>query len=117
MPRTNGASGRTWVTRASGSRAVWARARPRPILAAYAEILADLRFVSGSLVIGGAVGILYTLASVLPFVLIDRVGLTPLQSGLITFVSAAEAAPLKGKTLALIVVSDQGSTEANWQMK
>jgi DHA1 family bicyclomycin/chloramphenicol resistance-like MFS transporter len=38
--------------------------------------------VSGSLVIGGAIGILYTLASVLPFVLIDRVGLTPLQYGI-----------------------------------
>jgi DsbC/DsbD-like thiol-disulfide interchange protein len=35
----------------------------------------------------------------------------------VTFVSAAEAAALKGKTLALIVVSDQGSTEANWQME
>lgn len=59
-----------------------AKARPGPILAGYAEILTDLRFVSGSLVIGGAVGILYTLASVLPFVLIDRVGLTPLQYGI-----------------------------------
>jgi MFS transporter, DHA1 family, multidrug resistance protein len=58
------------------------KARPGPILAGYAEILTDVRFVSGSLVIGGAVGILYTLASVLPFVLIDRVGLTPLQYGL-----------------------------------
>lgn len=58
------------------------KARPGPILAGYAEILTDLRFVSGSLVIGGAIGILYTLASVLPFVLIDRVGLTPLQYGL-----------------------------------
>ena len=58
-----------------------AKARPGPILAGYAEILTDLRFVSGSLVISGAVGILYTLASVLPFVLIDRIGLTPLQYG------------------------------------
>jgi DHA1 family bicyclomycin/chloramphenicol resistance-like MFS transporter len=58
------------------------RARPGPILAGYAEILTDIRFVSGSLVISGAVGILYTLASILPFVLIDRVGLTPLQYGI-----------------------------------
>jgi DHA1 family bicyclomycin/chloramphenicol resistance-like MFS transporter len=58
------------------------RARPGPILRGYGEILCDLRFVSGSLVIAGSVGILYTLASVLPFVLIDRVGLTPLQYGL-----------------------------------
>ncbi|MBX9459092.1 MAG: multidrug effflux MFS transporter [Rhizobium sp.] len=59
-----------------------ARARPGPILAGYAEVLADPRFVFGSLVISAAVGILYTLASVLPFVLIDRVGLTPLQYGM-----------------------------------
>lgn len=58
------------------------KARPGPILSGYAEILTDLRFVSGSVVISGAVGILYTLASVLPFVLIDRVGLTPLQYGM-----------------------------------
>jgi DHA1 family bicyclomycin/chloramphenicol resistance-like MFS transporter len=58
------------------------KARPGPILASYAEILSDPRFVSGSLVVAGAVGILYTLASVLPFVLIDRVGLTPLEYGI-----------------------------------
>ena len=58
------------------------KARPGPILAGYAQILIDIRFVSGSLVISAAVGILYTLASVLPFVLIDRVGLTPLQYGM-----------------------------------
>jgi len=33
----------------------------------------------------------------------------------VSFVSAAEAAALKGKTLALVVVSDQGSTETTWQ--
>ena len=33
----------------------------------------------------------------------------------VTFVSAAEAAALKGKTLALVVVSDQGSTETTWE--
>ena len=58
------------------------KARPGPILASYCEILTDLRFVSGSLVMSAAVGVLYTLASVLPFVLIDRVGLTPLQFGM-----------------------------------
>jgi DsbC/DsbD-like thiol-disulfide interchange protein len=35
----------------------------------------------------------------------------------VTFVSAAEAAALKGKTLALILVSDQGSTETAWKME
>lgn len=58
------------------------KAKPGPIMAGYIEILTDLRFVSGSVMISAAVGILYTLASVLPFVLIDRVGLTPLQYGM-----------------------------------
>jgi DsbC/DsbD-like thiol-disulfide interchange protein len=34
----------------------------------------------------------------------------------VTFVSAAEAATLKGKSLALILVSDQGSSETVWKM-
>ena len=52
-----------------------------PILAAYREVLGDIRFVSATLVIGGAVGALYTQATVLPFVLINKVGLTPAQFG------------------------------------
>lgn len=55
--------------------------RPGPILAAYKEVLGDVRFVSATLVIGGAVGALYTQATILPFVLIDKVGLTPAQFG------------------------------------
>ena len=35
----------------------------------------------------------------------------------VTFVSPAEAAALKGKTLALILVSDQGSTETTWKIE
>lgn len=84
------------------------KALPGPILVGYSEILTDLRFVSGSLVIGGAVGILYTLASVLPFVLIDRVGLTPLQYGMgmlvqsgSYFVGSIVVRALLGRTAAL----------------
>jgi DHA1 family bicyclomycin/chloramphenicol resistance-like MFS transporter len=55
--------------------------RPGPILLAYREVLGDIRFVAATLVIGGAVGALYTQATVLPFVLIDKVGLTPAQFG------------------------------------
>jgi DsbC/DsbD-like thiol-disulfide interchange protein len=33
----------------------------------------------------------------------------------VTFISQAEAAALKGKTLALVLVSDQGSTETAWK--
>lgn len=35
----------------------------------------------------------------------------------VSFVSAAEVAALKGKTLALILVSDQGSSETAWKME
>jgi DsbC/DsbD-like thiol-disulfide interchange protein len=35
----------------------------------------------------------------------------------VTFASAAEAAALKGKPLALILVSDQGSTETTWEVE
>lgn len=57
------------------------KAKIGPLVAAYKEVLTDARFVSATLVIGGAVGVLYTLATILPFILIDRVGLTPLQFG------------------------------------
>ncbi|MBP1885618.1 multidrug effflux MFS transporter [Sinorhizobium mexicanum] len=53
----------------------------RPILRAYGELLTDSRFLSSTLVIAGAVGALYAQATMLPFVLIDQVGLTPTQFG------------------------------------
>ncbi|PDT51887.1 MULTISPECIES: multidrug effflux MFS transporter [Sinorhizobium] len=53
----------------------------RPILAAYRELLADSRFLSTTLVIAGAVGALYAWATMLPFVLISEVGLTPTEFG------------------------------------
>ena len=56
-------------------------ARPGPMIAAYGEVLGDLRFISATLVIAGAVGALYTQATILPFVLIEKVGLTPAQFG------------------------------------
>jgi DHA1 family bicyclomycin/chloramphenicol resistance-like MFS transporter len=56
--------------------------RMGPIFSAYREVLSDPRFLSGTLVIGGAVGALYTQATVLPFILIGAVGLTPAQFGL-----------------------------------
>jgi DHA1 family bicyclomycin/chloramphenicol resistance-like MFS transporter len=53
----------------------------RPILAAYRELLTDSRFVASTLVIAGAVGALYAWATMLPFVLISEVGLTPTEFG------------------------------------
>lgn len=55
--------------------------RIRPLAAAYREVLSDPRFLSGTLVVGGAVGALYTQATVLPFILIGTVGMTPAEFG------------------------------------
>jgi len=57
------------------------RLQPGPVISAYKELLSDNRFVSAIFVVGGAVGALYTQATILPFVLIDKVGLTPTQFG------------------------------------
>jgi MFS transporter, DHA1 family, multidrug resistance protein len=52
-----------------------------PILRGYGELAASSRFVSATLVMAGAVGALYGQATMLPFVLIGKVGLTPTQFG------------------------------------
>ncbi|MBK5565069.1 multidrug effflux MFS transporter [Ensifer sp. SSB1] len=53
----------------------------KPIVAAYRTLVSDSRFMSSTLVIGGAVGALYAWATMLPFVLINEVGLTPTEFG------------------------------------
>ncbi|WP_429814646.1 multidrug effflux MFS transporter [Ensifer sp. B1-9] len=58
-----------------------AKGHLKPILAAYRRLVSDSRFVSSTLVIGGAVGALYAWATMLPFVLINEVGLTPTEFG------------------------------------
>lgn len=58
------------------------RARPAGLGEAYGRLLRDRRFTIPSLAIGLTVGGLYALGTILPFVLIDRVGLSPTQFGL-----------------------------------
>lgn len=58
-----------------------ARARPGMIASTYGRLIVDPRFVLPSLVTGGAVGALYTQATMLPFILIQMVGLSPSQYG------------------------------------
>lgn len=58
-----------------------AKGHIRPILSAYGTIASSPRFLSATLVIAGALGALYGQATMLPFILIDRVGLTPTQFG------------------------------------
>jgi len=55
--------------------------RPDRLLVAYAEVLANRRFLCASMVLAGAVGALYAQSTMLPFVLIDKVGLTPTEFG------------------------------------
>ncbi|OYY11151.1 MAG: Bcr/CflA family drug resistance efflux transporter [Rhizobiales bacterium 35-68-8] len=59
-----------------------AQARPLQILKNYATLLRDPGFMRVSLLIGFGVGAIYTLASILPFVMIERVKLTPTEFGL-----------------------------------
>lgn len=56
--------------------------RPARLLASYRRILGDPGFLAAAFTLGGSVGTLYTLATILPFVLIARAGLTPAEFGL-----------------------------------
>ncbi len=58
------------------------RIRPAAILRSYGTLLTSRYFIYSSAIMGGTVGALYTLATMLPFVLIDRAGLTATQFGL-----------------------------------
>ncbi|MEP2706572.1 MAG: multidrug effflux MFS transporter [Roseibium sp.] len=55
---------------------------PRQLVANYTALLKDPRFLAPSLLIGFGLGNLYATATVLPFVLIYDVGLTPFEFGL-----------------------------------
>ncbi|MBL0933158.1 MAG: multidrug effflux MFS transporter [Rhizobiaceae bacterium] len=58
------------------------RVKARALMRSYRSLSTSGYFMWSSLVMGGSVGALYTLATILPFVLMDRVGLTPTQFGL-----------------------------------
>ncbi len=58
------------------------RALPGPLLRAYGELAREPRFISASLVLGGSIGALYAQATMLPFILIKVVGLSPTAFGL-----------------------------------
>ncbi|KQT52720.1 multidrug transporter CflA [Aureimonas sp. Leaf454] len=59
-----------------------ALALPSRLVGSYRQIFGDPGFLASAFTLGGAVGTLYTLATVLPFVLIGRAGLTPAEFGL-----------------------------------
>lgn len=58
-------------------------AQPAHIVESYITLLSDRRFMGPSLIMGFILGGLYTLPSLLPFVLIDTLGLTPMQYGVL----------------------------------
>lgn len=58
-------------------------ARPSHMIDSYVTLLGDRRFMGPSLIMGFILGGLYTLPSLLPFVLIERLGLTPMQYGVL----------------------------------
>ena len=56
--------------------------RPSRLIGSYRTLIADPQVLLSALVLAGTVGALYAQATMLPFVLINRVGLTPGQFGL-----------------------------------
>ncbi|MFC5586802.1 multidrug effflux MFS transporter [Nitratireductor kimnyeongensis] len=58
------------------------RISPKALIHSYGLLLGNAYFMLSSLVIAGTVGALYTQATVLPFILMSRVGLTPAEFGI-----------------------------------
>jgi DHA1 family bicyclomycin/chloramphenicol resistance-like MFS transporter len=63
-------------------------ARPARLAANYAALMRDTRFLRPAVIMACSIGALYALATILPFALIDRVGLTPTAFGLGMFVQS-----------------------------
>jgi DHA1 family bicyclomycin/chloramphenicol resistance-like MFS transporter len=57
------------------------RIQPRALLRTYGQLLTNPRFVLPSLVVAGTSGAIYALATILPFVLMTRVGMSPTAFG------------------------------------
>ena len=57
------------------------RLRPMRLLRNYGRLIVSPAFLGPSIVFGCTAGALYTMATLLPFVMIDEVGLTPTQFG------------------------------------
>lgn len=56
--------------------------RPKALVRSYMQLLSSSYFISSGLVLAGSIGAFYTLAVVLPFIMMDRVGLSPTGFGL-----------------------------------
>ena len=58
-----------------------ARIRPARLIANYTAVIRDARFLQPTLLVGMTLGSIYSIATIIPFVIIDRVGLSPAQFG------------------------------------
>lgn len=58
------------------------RLHPMRLVRGYLEVAGNARFIAASLVLSGSIGALYAQSTMLPFILINRVGLTPTQFGI-----------------------------------
>ena len=57
------------------------RVRPRALIASYRDLLANRYFMSSSFVLGAGIGAFYAQATILPFILMDQVGLSAVEFG------------------------------------
>lgn len=57
------------------------RIRARAVISSYARLLGSRYFMACSLMMGGSIGAFYTLAVVLPFIMMTRIGLSPTAFG------------------------------------
>ncbi|WP_173934237.1 multidrug effflux MFS transporter [Chelativorans sp. Marseille-P2723] len=58
------------------------RMRPGSLLRSYGALMKSPYFITSSMVVAGAIGAMYTQATLLPFILMDRVGLSPAAFGI-----------------------------------
>ncbi|MGU3574457.1 multidrug effflux MFS transporter [Brucellaceae bacterium C25G] len=58
------------------------RLHVRPLLSSYGQLLCSRYFMYPSLAVAGATGALYTAATILPFILMQRIGMSPMAFGL-----------------------------------
>jgi len=89
-----------------------ARLRPGAILATYATLLTTPSFLAAALTLAGTIGALYAQATILPFLLMDRIGLSPAGFGLAMlaqsgsyFLGSLAARPLMERHGALALVA------------
>lgn len=64
-------------------------ARPMELIRAYGRILTDRYFLTSSLTFSATAGVIYSQAVLLPFVLMERVGLSPMQFGMAMLMQSA----------------------------